>query len=256
MIGAEQAGIRGGTLTMPKVGDHIVVVGGCDGIGLALAQSAHQRGSQVTVTGRGAERAASVAASIGAGVKGAALDLLDSASIGAAISGLEAIDHLVLTPVHPGNSSVRSGDAKDWTQAAHVKLVAYLEVIAAALPKLKPTSSIVLFGGVAKLRPYPGSLMVSIVNGGIDGMTRSLAIELAPIRVNGISPGVVGDSPRWERRAAASPQAAAVVESFRARTPGGRLVTMAEVIDAVFFLMDNGGVNGVDLQVDRGFQLV
>ncbi len=157
---------------MPKVGDHIVVVGGCDGIGLALAQSAHRRGSQVTVTGRGAERAASVAASIGAGVKGAALDLLDSASIGAAISGLEAIDHLVLTPVHPGNSSVRSGDAKDWTQAAHVKLVAYLEVIAAALPKLKPTSSIVLFGGVAKLRPYPGSLMVSIVNGGIDGMTR------------------------------------------------------------------------------------
>ncbi len=240
---------------MPKASDHIVVVGGCDGIGLALAQGAHALGCKVTITGRGAGRAASVAASIGAGVKGVALDLLDSASIASALSDLGPIDHIALTPVHPGNASVRTLDAKDWGQSAHVKLVAYLEVVNAALPKLKPTSSIVFFGGLAKLRPYPGSLMVSVVNGGVVGMTRTLALELAPIRVNGISPGVVGDSPRWARRAAASPQAAAVVESFRSRTPGGRLVTMDEVIHAVFFLMDNAGVNGVDLQVDCGFQL-
>jgi NAD(P)-dependent dehydrogenase (short-subunit alcohol dehydrogenase family) len=240
---------------MPGATEHIVVVGGCDGIGLALAQGAHKRGGRVTITGRGDERAASVAASISPSVKGAGLDLFDSASIAATFAGLDAIDHLALTPVHPGNSTLRNADAKDWAKAAHVKLVAYLEVINAALPKLKPNSSIVLFGGLAKLRPYPGSLMVSVVNGGIEGMTRTLALELAPIRVNGVSPGVVGDSPRWERRVAASPQAAAIVESFRARTPGGRLVTMDEVVSAVFFLMDNGGVNGVDLQVDRGFQL-
>ena len=167
---------------MPKTNDHIVVVGGCDGIGLAIARAAHTLGCPVTITGRGVERTGAAAASIGPGVKGVALDLLDSASIASAVASLDPIDHMALTPVHPGNSSVSAPDSKDWAQAAQVKLVAYLQVVNAALPKLKPSSSIVLFGGVAKSRPYPGSTMVSIVNGGIVGMTRTLAIELAPIR--------------------------------------------------------------------------
>jgi NAD(P)-dependent dehydrogenase (short-subunit alcohol dehydrogenase family) len=73
-----------------------------------------------------------------------------------------------------------------------VKLVTFAEVVHAALPRLKPTSSITLFGGLAKVNPYPGSTMVSIVNGGLLRMTRKMAVELPPIRMNGISPGLVG----------------------------------------------------------------
>jgi NAD(P)-dependent dehydrogenase (short-subunit alcohol dehydrogenase family) len=80
-----------------------------------------------------------------------------------------------------------------------------------------------------------------------------MAIELAPIRVNGISPGLVEDSPRWQARIGGG--AGAAVEAFRARTPSRRLATTEDVIHGVFFLMDNRAANGIDLQLDGGIQL-
>jgi NAD(P)-dependent dehydrogenase (short-subunit alcohol dehydrogenase family) len=87
---------------------------------------------------------------------------------------------------------------------------------------------------------------VSTVNGGVVGLTRSLVEELKPRRVNAIHPGIVGDSPFWAEKPAA-------VENYRAQTPTGRLATMADIVDAVVFLLENGSVNGVDLIVDGGW---
>jgi NAD(P)-dependent dehydrogenase (short-subunit alcohol dehydrogenase family) len=239
---------------MPQSGEHVFIVGGTSGIGLALAQAAASLGTTVTIAGRGAERAAEIARSIGPGARGVHIDLLDSGSITEAIRGDERIDHLVLTPVHPGNQSVRDFDAEEAMRAVRVKLVAFAEVVHAALPRLKPTSSITLFGGLAKANPYPGSTLVSIVNGGLLGMARTMAIELAPIRVNGISPGLVEDSPRWQARVAAG--AGQAVDAFKARTPTRRLATVNDVVHGAFFLMDNQAVNGIDLELDGGIQLV
>lgn len=239
---------------MPQSGEHAFIVGGTSGIGLALARAAAALGVTVTIAGRGAERAAEVARSIGPTVRGVHIELLDSGSIPAALRGDERIDHLVLTPVHPGNQTVRDFDAEEAMRAVRVKLVAYAEVVHAALPRLKPTSSITLFGGLAKANPYPGSTMVSIVNGGVVGMARTLAVELAPIRVNGISPGLVEDSPRWQARLASG--AGQAVDAFRARTPARRLATVDDVVHGAFFLMDNNAVNGIDLELDGGIQLV
>ena len=100
--------------------------------------------------------------------------------------------------------------------------------------------------GRAKARPYPGSTMVSTVNGGVTGLVHSLAVELAPIRCNAIHPGIVGDTPNWR----AKPPA--VLEAVRVRTPLGRLVDTDQVVDAATFLLENGGVNGVNLPVDGG----
>ena len=100
-----------------------------------------------------------------------------------------------------------------------------------------------LFGGLAMMRPYPGSTTVTTVNGGISSMVRTLASELAPVRVNALHPGIVGDSPEWADKN---------LEMVVARTPIGRTVTMAEIVDATFFLLENGGVNGVNLMVDGG----
>ncbi|HWG07348.1 MAG TPA: SDR family NAD(P)-dependent oxidoreductase, partial [Beijerinckiaceae bacterium] len=176
---------------MPKPSDHIFIVGGAAGLGLAIAQGADALGCKVTITARGAERAAEVAQSISARATGLHLDLEDSESIRAALAGGDAIDHLVVTPIHRVTTTIKDFDRVEAARLAHIKLVAYAEAVNAALPRLGPTSSIVLFGGLAKANPYPGSTMVSIVNGGIVGMTRTLAVELAPIRVNGISPGLV-----------------------------------------------------------------
>ena len=127
-----------------------------------------------------------------------------------------------------------------------LKLVGYLEVVHALLGRLSRDGSIVVFGGLAKDRPYPGSVTVSTVNGGVLGMINVLATELAPIRVNAIHPGIVGDSPYW----AAKPPA--VLDAVRTRTPTGRLVTMADIVDAVVFLLENRSVNAANLAVDGG----
>jgi NAD(P)-dependent dehydrogenase (short-subunit alcohol dehydrogenase family) len=101
----------------------------------------------------------------------------------------------------------------------------------------------VLFGGLAKERPYPGSTMVTAFNGGVSGLIKTLAIEIAPHRVNALHPGVVGDSPKW-RGVPNHPHVA--------RTPIGRLVTMQEIAEATEFLLRNSGVNAHDLFVDGG----
>jgi NAD(P)-dependent dehydrogenase (short-subunit alcohol dehydrogenase family) len=99
---------------------------------------------------------------------------------------------------------------------------------------------------MAKERPYPGSTTVTTINGGVVGLTRTLVEELRPRRVNSIHPGIVGDSPYWVDKPAA-------LERTIAATPIGRLATMADIVGATVFLLENPAVNGVDLIVDGGW---
>jgi NAD(P)-dependent dehydrogenase (short-subunit alcohol dehydrogenase family) len=87
------------------------------------------------------------------------------------------------------------------------------------------------------------------VNGGVSGLVRTLAVELAPIRVNAIHPGIVGDTPEW------SVKPKEMLDAFVERTPLGRLATTDEVVHASLFLLENGAVNGVNLEVDGGWML-
>jgi len=239
---------------MPKANEHMVVVGGTSGIGLPLARAAYALGCTLTIAGRGAEREAEIAKSIGPNVTGLHLDLDDGASIRAALSQGPPIDHLVLASIDPLATSIKTFDLVAANKALHVKLTGYLEVVHTVLPRLKPTSSIVLFGGLAKARPYLNSTMITVANAGIVGVMNTLAIELSPIRVNSVSPGMVGDSPKWT--AAASKGAKPFIDAMIAKTPAKRLASVDDVIDAVFFLLDNRSVNGHDLHVDGGIQLV
>jgi NAD(P)-dependent dehydrogenase (short-subunit alcohol dehydrogenase family) len=128
-----------------------------------------------------------------------------------------------------------------------MKLVGYTEVIHTLLPRMSDESAILLFGGLARDRPYPGSTTVTTVNGGVTSLVRTLVIELAPIRVNAIHNGIVGDSPQWKDMPAERRQA--LVD----RTPTGRLVTMVESVGASRFLLENGAINGINLAVDGGW---
>ena len=130
-----------------------------------------------------------------------------------------------------------------------IKLVGYTEVVHALLPHMQDDSSVVLFGGLAKERPYPGSTTISTVNDAMTGLVRTLARELAPIRINAIHPGIVGDHPEW----AGKPRD--VLDGIVARTPLGRLITMDEVATATAFLLDHQSVNGINLFVDGGWMV-
>jgi NAD(P)-dependent dehydrogenase (short-subunit alcohol dehydrogenase family) len=113
--------------------------------------------------------------------------------------------------------------------------------------RLGDGSSVVMFGGRAKDRPYPGSTTVTTVNGGVDALIRTLAIELAPVRFNALHPGIVADTPFWENKP---------LDAVLQRTPTGRLVSTADVVDATVFLLENPAVNGIDLAIDGGWLLM
>ena len=239
---------------MPTSKDHVVVIGGTSGIGLPLARAAHTLGCKLTISGRGAERAAEIAKSIGPGVTSCHLDLEDTDSIRAGLADGPAVDHLVLMPLYSLATSVKDFKVAEANRLLHTKLTGYIETVSVVLPRLKPTSSIVLFSGLAKVRPYPNSTMISVANAGIIGMMNTMVVELAPIRVNAVSPGLVADSPKWDDivKKGENP----FIKAMTTRTPTRQLAAMADVIQAVFFLLDNQSVNGVDVAIDGGVQYV
>jgi NAD(P)-dependent dehydrogenase (short-subunit alcohol dehydrogenase family) len=228
----------------------VVIVGGTSGIGLRLAETYAARGTNVVITGRDISRCGEIAAAVpGPGeVTPFALDLAEPESIASALEHVEAVSHLVLAAIERDYNSVVEYDIAKAIRLVTLKLVGYTEVVHALAPRLTADASILLFGGQALRRPYPGSTTVTTVNGGVVGLVRTLALQLAPVRVNAIHPGIVGDSPEWASKAEA-------VERTAARTPIGRTVTMDEIVDASMFLLENGGVNGQNLEVDGGWLL-
>ena len=109
----------------------------------------------------------------------------------------------MLAAIDRDQNTSRDYDIDKAIRLVTLKLVGYTEVVHALRTACTGDASIVLFGGMAKERPYPGSTTVTTVNGGVVGLTRTLVEELAPLRVNSIHPGVVGDSPYWSGKPAA-----------------------------------------------------
>ncbi|MEA2245944.1 MAG: hypothetical protein QOH46_473 [Solirubrobacteraceae bacterium] len=223
----------------------VVVVGGTRGIGRELARAYVERGCEVVITGRDAAGAEAAAADAGA-TAGLALDLTRPEEIAERLAGVGPVSRLVLAAIDRDTNTVRDYDMARALALVTLKLVGYTQVVHAVLPSMDADASILLFGGLAKDRPYPGSTTVSTVNGGVTGMVRTLTIELAPIRVNAVHPGIVGDSPMWKGDAA-------MFDRVSTRTAIGRPVTMAETVDASVFLLENGAMNGVNLDVDGGW---
>ncbi len=226
---------------------NVLVVGGTSGIGLEFARMRAGRGDEVVLTGRDVHRAGTLAKEFGA--RGIGLDLARPMEIAAALADVGRVDHLVLAGVSRDDNKVTEYDIDAALRLVTLKLVGYTEVVHTLVPRLHDDSAIVLFGGQARERPYPGSTTVTTVNAGVGGLVNTLAVELAPIRVNAIHPGVVGDSPYWRDK----PEK--VLAALRTETPTGRLAAMADVVDAVDFLLRNGSVNAVGLSVDGGWLL-
>ncbi|HEX2884363.1 MAG TPA: SDR family oxidoreductase [Candidatus Limnocylindria bacterium] len=222
----------------------VVVVGGNRGIGREIAKHYADAGDEVVITCRDAGRAEEAAREIGGRTTGLALDLTRPEEIAGALSTVGPVKHLVVVAIDRDDNRVADYSIERAIRLVTLKLVGYTEVVHALLDRLGEESSIVLFGGLAKDRPYPGSTTVSTVNGGVVGMVRTMVWELAPIRVNALHPGIVGDSPFWTGKS---------LDHIVARTPTKRLTTMADIVDAVRFLLENPAVNGIDLRVDGGW---
>jgi NAD(P)-dependent dehydrogenase (short-subunit alcohol dehydrogenase family) len=228
----------------------VLVVGGTQGLGRELAQSYADDGRDVVVTGLDQGRAESAAKEIGGSTRGIGFDLAEPHTIADALTDVDDVDYVVLAAIERDANSVADYDLAGALRLVTLKVVGYTEVIHALLPRLRPDAAILIFGGLARDRPYPGSTTVTTVNGAVTSLVRTLVVELAPRRVNALHPAIVGDSPQWidmppERR-----------EALEQRTPIGRLVTMDEVVGASRFLLENQAVNGINLAVDGGWTCV
>lgn len=227
----------------------VVIVGGTSVFGKGIAAHYSAQGRPVYVTSRDLNRASEAAAEIGGETTGLALDLTHPHDIADVLAGIGAVDRLVLLSIYRDSNNVKQYNVDEALKLVTLKLVGFTEVIHQLSGRMVSDSAILMYGGLAKERPYPGSITITTVNGGVTAMINSLAIELAPVRVNAIHPGIVGDSPYWASRPAGT------LDPTIARTPLGRLVTVDEVVDASIFLLENSGVTGVNLRVDGGWML-
>jgi NAD(P)-dependent dehydrogenase (short-subunit alcohol dehydrogenase family) len=222
---------------------HSVIIGGTGGLGQVIAQRLADRGDDVLITSRDLGRAEAAAGKIDGTARGLAVNLSEPAGLADALAGVGEVDNLVVCGIDQTPSTLAGFDVEAAIRVVTVKLVGYTETVRVLRARFRPGASVVLFGGLAKDKPYPGSTMVTVFNQGISGLVKTLAVEIAPHRVNAIHPAAVGDSPKW-RGFTDHPSVA--------RTPLGRLVTMNEVAGATEFLLANTGINGQDLIIDGG----
>jgi len=222
-----------------------VVMGGTAGIGLATAEKLTAAGVGVTVTGRDPARLADVASKFADAER---IDGTDRAAVAAFFKRFGAFEHLVLafSPGPVGLGPIREIDMNDVETAFAGKLFAYLDAIRQA----QVTESITMISAASARAALPGSVTLAAVNGAIERIVSPLAAELAPVRVNAVSPGVVDTAwwsflPEDQRRAQFDTAAASV--------PVGRIGTAADIADAVGYLVGASLVTGTILPVDGGF---
>ena len=232
----------------------VVIIGGSSGIGLAVAEEAASQGADVVIVSSKAERVQEAIQSIGGNVRGEAVDVFDEKSVESFFTNIGAFDHLVFTA---GESlqlhELADTDLKQARHAFELRYWAALAAVKYGSPHIRKGGSIVLTTGVAGRRPHKGWAVAASVCGTIEALTRALAVELAPIRVNAVPPGVVRTN-LWQNMSADEREQ--LFESVGKRLPVGRVGEAHDIAQAYLFLMQEGFSTGQTVVVDGGTVLV
>lgn len=239
---------------MKLQGKKIVVLGGSSGIGLAVAQAAAREGAEVVIASSNPARVSDALTVMPAGAVGRVVDLLDAEAINRFFEDVGAFDHLVytageglkLSPL----ASMTLGEARTFFELRYWSALAAAK---AARGMLRPGGSMVFTSGVAGARPGPGWSVAASICSAMEGLTRALAVELAPLRVNIVSPGVVR-SPLWRDMDDAA--RSALYADQADRLPVRHVGEPEEVAQAYVYLMAQTYGSGQTLVVDGGGLLV
>jgi NAD(P)-dependent dehydrogenase (short-subunit alcohol dehydrogenase family) len=235
-------------------GQHVYVMGGSYGIGEAAARAFAAAGAQVVITGRSKERLDAAAARIGFPVATRPLDAADPDAVAGFFGDGETIDQLVLA-LSPGAVALgplATLNEDELRTAFDGKFFAHVRIVQAAVPHLSQHGSVTFISAASARSAAPGTAGLAAANGAIEAMVPPLAAELAPIRVNAVSPGVV-DTAWWA--GLPEDQRATVFEGFAAGTPVGRIGRPEDVAGAILYLAGNGFVTGTVLDVSGGLTL-
>ena len=232
-------------------GQHVLVVGGSSGIGLATARAAVEAGAHVTIAGRSEAKLELAVQALGHGAVGKPVDAMDDASVEAFFADGKVWNHVVATTGAGGRGEISRIAMADAFAAMNGKFWTYFRIARAA--KIASGGSLTLVSGALGSKPAPGAALVSAINAAIEGLTRGLAIDFAPTRVNTVSPGII-DTPLWDRMPAADKSA--MYAKAAATLPARRIGQPQDVGQAILFLMTNPFATGSVLHLDGGAALV
>ncbi len=240
-------------MTIPSLkAKRVVVIGGSSGIGFAVAAGALAEGAEVVIGSSGAEKVATAVGRLSAGATGHAVDVKDTASVAAFFDKIGAFDHLVFTAGdwnRPGGGTVADLDLDTAPQAMSVRFWGALRAIKQARSAISAEGSITLTDGMLAHRPMKGALLSTAFAGAAEHLTRGLAVDLSPIRVNCVCPGLVLTelTTGWPEE---------MLKRFTAAQPIARGADPDEVAQAYLYLMRGSYTTGQVIMVDGGRSLV
>jgi NAD(P)-dependent dehydrogenase (short-subunit alcohol dehydrogenase family) len=232
-------------------GKRVVVVGGSSGMGQATAKELAAQGAEVIIASRSKEKLKSAAKAIGRPVLARVLDMTNARQIDAFFQETGPLDHLVISAADAVMGKFADVEIAEAKRFFDSKFWGPYSVARAALSKIRAGGSITFFAGAASRRGTPGLSCGSAINAAIEALSNTLAVELAPIRVNTISPGLI-HTPVWDQI-----MDAGTLQGFFAETakklPAGRIGTPEEIAHAVVFLIENSYMTGSVIFVDGGY---
>jgi len=235
----------------------IVVVGGNSGIGLGAAQAMLREGAIVTIVGKSQEKLDHAVSQIGFGarVKTFAADVTQEDQVTEMFKATGEFDHLIITRgVAPLNAPITDFELDAVREFIDLMVVSGVSLVKHAARKISRHGSITFTSGISKDKPGPsGGSVVAAVAGSMTYLARALALELAPVRVNVVSPGWV-ETPMWDD--IVGPAKVQMWEDMRQRLPAGRVAKPEDVAHAYLFLLRSELTTGITLEIDGGHRLI
>ncbi|MBI4781215.1 MAG: SDR family oxidoreductase [Oscillatoriophycideae cyanobacterium NC_groundwater_1537_Pr4_S-0.65um_50_18] len=230
----------------------VVVVGGSQGIGYETARLAAQAGAKVTIMGRSPEKLQAARDRLGE-VQTAVVDITDAAAVHQAFAAMQHVDHVYIAAGSFVGGKILDGAVDHFRAALESRLWGSVHVIQSAASKIPAGGSVTLTGGLSTDRPVAGAWVTAVATAAAEQMSRALAVELSPIRINAVAPGWT-DTPMWDAIFGEAKQGA--FQEVAAKIPTGRLATAEEVASAVIFLMCNSAITGEVIHTDGGHRYV
>ncbi|SDZ54814.1 NAD(P)-dependent dehydrogenase, short-chain alcohol dehydrogenase family [Jannaschia faecimaris] len=241
-------------MSMDLNGQRVVITGITGGIGRASAERLLQAGADVIVSARSQDKLDAALAELSGKASGYVLDLLDMDSIAGFFEKVGKFDHLVTPAATSMFAPIADMDFDAARAIIESKQWGQMMTVHHAIKQMSKTGSITLFSGTVTQKPLPGSSMFAAVGAATEASARVWGLELAPLRVNTIVPGII-ETPVWSGLMGAEAGAEAL-NGFASVLPVGRVGTADDIAKAVVFLIDNGFVDGESLVVDGGHRLI
>ncbi len=234
----------------------ILIVGGSSGMGLALAKQSLTAGAEVIIAGRNAEKLDRVSAELShPALSTVTMDISREAEVAAMFDRIGTLDHIVSTAadIEGAYELLPNVDLSAAQRVVDSKFFGPLLLAKHGAPALSPSGSLTFTSGIAAYRPSARGSVVAAINAALEGLVRALAVELAPIRVNAVSPGWV-DTPIWAF--VAGDKRNETLDAMAKRLPAGRVGQPEDIADAIGYLMGNGFTTGTVLHVEGGHRLI